>query len=552
MKELQSKKKALLSVYNKTDIVEFANGLIGYGYEIYASGGTAKALEDGGVSVIDVASLVGGGQILGHRVVTLSREISAGLLAKYNDEDDVAEMESLAIPYLDLVCCDFYPLKQKLQESGVTKDDVVETIDIGGPTMIKAAAKGGRIVICDFEDREKVLDWMLEGRRNEETFIDYMRKKAFQEVAEYYAAAAVYFSKGDNVSVFGKQCTRLKYGENPQQENAELYVVDPDNPWGVHQLKKVSQTPFQGMINTTDASSLISIYKDVVRSFYKNNDQIALLREMKHVAIGVKHGNACGAAVAETAAEALTNMIMGDHRAIYGGCILIDVQIDEELAKVILKAGQAGKAKNYFNVIIAASFTAKAKELLTYKTTVCHLFELEALRAPFAHTDYPESRQMVPVNGGFILQDPNSFVMDFQCETYSQHGGPAGGGYAIDILIGVAVARNSNSNTIVLVRDGMLLGNGAGQQDRVGAAELAIKRATDAGHSDLTNAVAVSDSFFPFPDGPQVLIDAGVGLIFATSGSKRDEEVIELCKNSGVTLVMMSDRKARMFSKHVG
>ena len=187
--------KALLSVYDKNGIVDFAKELVGLGWEILASGGTAKALTDAGIPVTDVASLVGGGAILGHRVVTLSREIHAGLLAT-DSPADVAELAKLNIPRIDLVCVDLYPLKEEIAKPGSTRESVIEKTDIGGPTMIRSASKGRRIVICDPKDRMKVVEWLKAGKPDEHNFINSLCAKSEAVVADYCLTSARYHSQG--------------------------------------------------------------------------------------------------------------------------------------------------------------------------------------------------------------------------------------------------------------------------------------------------------------------------------------------------------------------
>jgi phosphoribosylaminoimidazolecarboxamide formyltransferase/IMP cyclohydrolase len=534
-------KNALLSVFNKDGITEFAEALVKHGYTIYASGGTARHLSEAGIDVQDVAETIGGGAILDHRVVTISREIAGGLLA--DKEKHITELEELGFPFLDLVCCDLYPLEDAINDEKSSEADVVAKIDVGGPTMISSGAKGERIVVCSHEDRDRVVTWLNENKPEETSFLRELRAKAFWTIAKYRGLAAEYFSNGKYKGIFGELHTQLKYGENPQQKEAGFYVTDPNDPWGLHQFNKVDSEGGTGFVNLTDSGRLVNLYRDIKRGLRAN---VSLAGDAHVIALGGKHGNPCGGSIAATAKEAIEKMIMGDARALFGGSVLVDVYIDEELATVLLKTGT--DRKNYFNVIIAKGFSDEAKEMLKMKKKACHLFELAALEQADEQLDYPEPKRIVQVPGGFLLQDPNMFVLDFSSDETEAHGDVTDQ-HKLDMLLGWAVMKNSNSNTICLVKDGQLIGNGVGQQDRVSAAELAIKKAVDAGH-DITGAVAGSDSFFPFPDGPEALIAAGVVGIFSTSGSIRDGETVAVCEKNNVSIVFVSDRVGRSFAAH--
>jgi len=534
-------KNALLSVFNKEGITEFAKALVKHDYTIYASGGTARHLSEAGVIVQDVAKTIGGGAILDHRVVTISREIAGGLLA--DKEKHIAELEELGFPFLDLVCCDLYPLEDAINDESSTEDDIVAKIDVGGPTMISSGAKGERIVVCSHEDRPSVIEWLENDKPEEKSFLRQLRAKAFWTISKYRGLAAEYFSDGAYKGIFGELHTQLKYGENPQQKEAGFYVTDKNDPWGLHQFNKVDSEGGTGFVNLTDSGRLVNAYRDIKRGLRANT---ALAANAQTVALGGKHGNPCGGSISATPKDAIEKMIMGDSRALFGGSVLVDAFIDEELATVLLKTGT--DRKNYFNVIIAKGFSDEAKEMLKLKKRACHLFELAAIENVDDQLDYPEPKRIVQVPGGFLLQDPNMFVLDFNADETEAHGDVTDQ-HKLDMLLAWAVMKNSNSNTICLVKEGQLIGNGVGQQDRVSAAELAIKKAKDAGH-DTAGAVAGSDSFFPFPDGPEALIAAGVVGIFSTSGSMRDSETVEVCDKNNVSLVFVSDKVGRSFAGH--
>src|SRR3990167_8394477 len=213
---------ALISVYNKTGITEFAQELISLDFKILASGGTAKHLQDAKIPVEDIANLVGGGAILGHRVVTLSRQVHAGLLAKDNEEDR-KELQTLKIPFINLVCSDLYPLEEEIKNPNATRESVIEKTDIGGPTMLRSAAKGRRIVICDPSDRQKVIEWLKAGEPDREEFLNNLAAKAEAIVARYASISSTYLSHGVYEGIFGKKVSECAYGENAYQKPASLY-----------------------------------------------------------------------------------------------------------------------------------------------------------------------------------------------------------------------------------------------------------------------------------------------------------------------------------------
>lgn len=263
------------------------------------------------------------------------------------------------------------------------------------------------------------------------------------------------------------------------------------------------------------------------------------------IAVGTKHGNACGAGVASSPAEAIQRMVTGDTRAIFGGLVMVDFAVDGAVAELLLH--HASSTRRLLDAVTAPAFTPEAIELLARKQGKCRLIANPALGA-LDRDSLDAAPRTRYVRGGSLEQPNYTFVLDLAAPGV-EIAGELSEAQARDLLLAWAVGSTSNSNTVTLVRDGQLLGNGVGQQDRVGGCALAIRRATDAGH-ELAGSAAYSDSFFPFPDGPQVLIDAGVSTVFCTSGSIRDGEVRDTFVNAGVTLVQLPDRAARGFFGH--
>lgn len=549
---------ALLSVYDKTGIEAFAKGLAELGWQIYASGGTAKAIQAAGVDVVDVTSLVGGEAILGHRVVTLSREISAGLLADKSSAEDMAEMEKIGLPVIDLVCVDMYPIDEAIAKDGASKDDVILQTDIGGPTMLRSAAKGRRIVLSHAEQREAVLEWLSAGKPGEDEFLDGLCARAEYEVARYVLTSAKYLG-GTQVSGFAARLSApTRYGENPQQAEAGFYADNRAaiDPLGLDQFEHV-QGMERSFINMTDIDRLLQTVTHVAAGFEVNFGSVPF------VAVGVKHGNACGAAVADTAVEAVQKMLTGDTRAIFGGVVMINAAIDKDVAEALMSYAMEGDRPRLLDGVIGASVTNEALELLSRnKLRVVVNPALANLTA----ASLDQTRRLRPVRGGALEQPNYDFIVDLKAD-YTQQHGDVSDQQKRDMILGWAVGCTSNSNTITLVKDGQLIGNGVGQQDRVGAGQLALTRTTNImpeleeqgdnlvlkvtlDKAKLAGATAYSDSFFPFADGPELLAKAGVKAILTSSGSVGDEAVIQTLTNANVSLMMLPDKTGRGFYMH--
>ena len=534
------KRTALLSVYDKTGIVEFAQGLLALpgGWEILASGGTAKALTEAGIPVTDTGTIVGG-PILGHRVVTLSREIHAGLLAK-NNEADRAELDSLGIRYIDLVCCDLYPLKAEIAKNGSTKESVVEQTDMGGPAMIRSAAKGDRIVICDPADRERVIQWLSSGEPNKESFIGMLHAKAEFVIADYVLTSARYHGVGNYEGFAGTMLAECKYGENAYQTPARVYDSGTNDALAVKNFALISGSA-PSFNNYCDLDRMLQTITHVAAGFDTNYGNVPL------IALAVKHGNTCGAAIGNNAVEVLQKMIMGDPRAIFGGLVMTNFPIDEMLAETLLSYNMPEGVRRILDGIMAPSFAESAIEVLKRKGDKCRFLANEALLT-LGKNSLDTAPRFRYARGGFFTQPNYTFVLDLKSADLAKNG-QATEAQERDMLLAKAICDTSNSNTIALVKDGQLVGNGVGQQDRVSAANLAILRAGSANH-DLGGAVAASDSFFPFPDAPEVLIKAGIKVILSTSGSVNDPKAVDVCKTAGVPLYLIPDTMGRGFFGH--
>jgi phosphoribosylaminoimidazolecarboxamide formyltransferase / IMP cyclohydrolase len=327
------------------------------------------------------------------------------------------------------------------------------------------------------------------------------------------------------------------YGENAWQAPAQLVPDGGTDPLGLGRFEHLEGSA-PSYNNWAELDRQLQTVTHVAAAF-----DVAGL-PVPAIALGTKHGNACGAAVGATAREAIERMVVGDPRAIFGGCVLLTTPVDADAADALLSHGTGG-GRRLLDLVTAPSFTPEAVEALARKHGKCRLLANPALASLDRSSLDAEPRQR-PVRGG-VLEQPNyTFVLDLSAAEVS---GELTDAARADLLLAFAVGSTSNSNTVTLVRDGQLLGNGVGQQDRVGGATLAVMRARDAGH-DPAGAVAYSDSFFPFPDGPQVLTDAGVTTIFSTTGSVRDDEVRAAIAAAGAVHVGLPDRDARGFFGH--
>ncbi len=525
-------KTALISVFNKEGIDVFAKDLVDLGWRIISSGGTARYLTERGVSNTDVAEITGMPAILSHRVVTLHPKIHGGLLAM-DTKEHRDELEKNGIPWIDLVCVDLYPLEQEINNPNSTRESVIEKTDIGGPTMIRSAAKGGRITVCDVSDRERVIKWLKGGEENKEEFLNNLYAKAEAIISHYTGVSAEYHSKGKYKNMAGESIYECSYGENAYQKPARLYKTNPDS-LAISNWELVAGNPMS-YNNLCDLDRMIQTVTHIGAGFEKNFNKVPF------VAIGVKHGNACGAGIGNNPEEAIERMLKGDLRAIFGGSVMFNFPVDEKLAEDLINKFMP-EGRRLLDVVSAPAFSPEAVEILARKKGKCRILVNSAIEKAGLGSLDTETRFRY-ARGGFLTQPNYTFVPEIKNE---------------NIILAWAVGATSNSNTITLVKDGRLVGNGVGQQDRVGAAKLAILRADEAARfadsstkeSDLDGATAYSDSFFPFPDAPEALMNRGVKTIFSTSGSVNDEKIKELCSSKGVELVMIPDSEARGFYQH--
>ncbi len=544
----KGKKVALISVFNKTGIVEFAQALIKMGWVILSSGGTAKKLSEAGLKVTDVAELVGGGAILGHRVVTLSREVHAGLLAREIPED-IEEMEKLGLPYIHMVVCDFYPMKDIITKAGATIESVVEMTDIGGPTMVRSAAKGGRIVICDAADRDWVLERMKSRKKHDLSPFDiqHLRAKTEIVVSQYCLDSAKFHSQGRFTGLAGQFLKKCKYGENPymNDEVTGLFTTGSKDRLALENFQLIEGTD-PSFINYTDMDRLMQSITHIAAGFDLNFSRVPL------IACAVKHGNPCGAAVGYDPKKVIANMAMGDNLALFGGLVMTNFPLTEELVELLMTINQPQGKRLLLDGVMAPHVTDEAIALLKRKTDKCRILVNKHLMN-INKSSLDTNERIRPVRGGFLRQPNYTYVLDLSDPRLvitmpKNHDGLTELDYE-DITLAWGVGATSNSNTTCLTREGQLLGDGVGQQSRVASCQVAVFRTKAAGHQTGAS-VAYTDSFCPQPDAPEVLANAGVSILFASSGSVNDKIVQKTCQKRGLILIQLPDKVCRGFFGH--
>ena len=517
------KKQALISCSDKSGVVEFAKALTELGYHILSTGGTAKLIAQAGIPVQEVADYTGFPEMLDGRVKTLNPKIHAGILARRPVAEHMEALKQFEIDPIDIVAVNLYPFEQAIANPNCTFENAIENIDIGGPTMIRAAAKNHEsvTVIVSPGDYRKVIEEIKEkGNVSPETRLE-LAKKVFVHTAHYDAMISNYLTsmKGNDVSTrtkFPESLTRqwvkvqdMRYGENPHQEAAFYRErnVAPGLLAGYHQLhgKELSYN------NIADSDAAW----EAVRSF----DSPAC--------VIIKHANPCGAAIGMNSEEAYTKAFKCDPTSAFGGIIAFNCEVSKEAAEKI--------AKQFAEVIIAPEFSQGALDILLQKKN------LRLLTVALGHAR--NDLDMKRIGGGLLVQTPDTQCVSEKDLKVVTKLAPTSAQIS-DMMFAWKIAKFIKSNTIVFVRDGMTLGVGAGQMSRVDSARIAAIKAKEAGLS-LEGSVAASDAFFPFRDGLDVIIDAGATAVIQPGGSIRDEEVIAAANERGITMVFTGERHFR-------
>ena len=517
-------RRALISVSDKTGIVELAQGLVELGVEIVSTGGTARALSEAGVEVRAIEDFTGFPEMMDGRVKTLHPRLYAGLLAVRSDQAHLQAAAEHGIEPVDLVCVNLYPFEQTLARGDASDGEIVENIDIGGPTMIRAAAKNSAFaaVLVDPADYALVLTELREsGGRLSLATRERLAGKAFACTARYDAAISGWFAQraGEDFpaerALAYEKVAELRYGENPHQRAA--YYAQVGAP--THLLAGVTQLhgkelSFNNLLDLSSARELVEDFSEPACAI-------------------VKHNNPCGCALGKTGLEAYERAFACDPLSAYGGVIAVNRPVDGPFAHAL--------SHQFIEVLLAPSFEDEALEVLTQKKNV-RLLEL---------ADWPEPAgglEAKPVIGGLLVQDRDEVSETPDQMRVVTERQPSDGEWE-DMRFAWQVCRHVRSNAIVIAREGATIGIGAGQMSRVDAVKIAIEKAQSReggeGPDLLAGASLASDAFFPFADGPELAIAAGVSAIVQPGGSVRDEEVIAAADAAGIAMVVTGIRHFR-------
>jgi phosphoribosylaminoimidazolecarboxamide formyltransferase/IMP cyclohydrolase len=517
-------RRALVSVSDKTGVVDFVRGLLRLGIEVVSTGGTAAALREAELEVRDVADLTGSPEILGGRVKTLHPRLHAGLLAVRDDPDHAAALEADEIEPIDLVCVNLYPFERTIARQDVSEAEAVENVDIGGPTMIRAAAKNHRhvAVVVTPESYDAVLAELEEsdGHVSAETR-HWLATEAFATTARYDGAISRWF--GMRYEAFPghwvmahEKFLDLSYGENPHQ-NAALYVEVGARS---HVLSRVAKVHGRAL----SFNNVLDL--DAARRLLDEFEQAAC--------VIVKHNNPCGVAIGDDPGEAYDKALACDPLSAFGGVIAFNRGVDRALADRL--------HEHFVEVLIAPSYDSEGLEVLKRKEAV------RILEAAEQRSYEPRERDVKRVRGGLLVQDPDRIDERREAMQVVTKLSPTDGQWE-DLWFAWKVCRHVRSNAIVIVKHGATLGIGAGQMSRVDSVKIAIDKAHEARGEEaaalLSGSVVASDAFFPFPDGPQLAIDAGTTALIQPGGSVRDSDVIAACDAARAAMVFTGRRHFR-------
>jgi phosphoribosylaminoimidazolecarboxamide formyltransferase / IMP cyclohydrolase len=519
-------RRALISVSDKTGVAEFAKTLAEAGVEILSTGGTAAELREAGLEVTDVSEFTGQEEILGGRVKTLHPRLHAALLARRADPEHMATLEREGIEPIDLVCVNLYPFEDAVAGHEVDHQHAIENIDIGGPTMIRAAAKNHEsvAVIVRPESYDAVCAELdSTGGEISASTRHWLANEAFAQTARYDSAISRWFSTEyddypEHLIVAYQRVTDLDlvYGENPHQRAAFYSEVGARS----HVLSRVSKLHGRGL----SFNNVLDL--DSARRLVEDFDEPACTI--------VKHNNPCGVAVGEDALDAYRKALACDPMSAFGGVIAFNRPVGEELAEAL--------HENFVELLITPDYEDGALEILQQKEAI-RILRNEERRQPD-----PEERDVKGVMGGLLIQDRDGDPEPRELMEVVTKTEPSEEQWR-DLYFAWTVVRHVRSNAIVLAKDGATIGIGAGQMSRVDSVRLAVEKCRNARGEEaeglLAGSALASDAFFPFADGPEAAIEAGATSVIQPGGSKRDAEVIDACDGGGVAMVFTKHRHFR-------
>lgn len=506
-------KKALISVSDKTGIVELAKNLIDCGYEIISTGGTLKVLNESGVKAVDITSVTGFPECLDGRVKTLHPKVHAGLLAMRDNAEHMDFLKSMNIDPIDIVVVNLYPFKETVKKPNIDLQTAIENIDIGGPTMLRSAAKNYQdvAVIVDPADYAKALEELKNGGITKETKF-YLMYKVYQHTSYYDTLIANYLRKKlgiefpDQFTMAFDKAQDMRYGENPHQ-NAVFYkeAFDVAGSLAVAEQLHGKELSYNNINDT--------------------NGALDLLREFTEPTIvAVKHANPCGVATADTISEAFFKANAADPTSIFGGIVASNRTIDKATAEQIHNI--------FIEIVVAPDYTDEALAILKQKANI------RLLKLPSIMNAVPaDCYDMKKVLGGLLVQEFDRKVVDLdKCVTVTKLAPTQA--QMDDMIFAMKVVKHTKSNAIVVAKDKTILGIGGGQVNRIRATKQAIEHSL----SDTKGAVLASDAFFPFDDCVEAANAGGIAAILQPGGSVRDQLSIDACDKFGIAMVFSGDR----------
>jgi IMP cyclohydrolase (EC 3.5.4.10)/phosphoribosylaminoimidazolecarboxamide formyltransferase (EC 2.1.2.3) len=501
-------KRALISVSNKAGVVDFARGLSELGYEIISTGGTYSTLAEAGLAVSRVSDITGFPEILDGRVKTLHPRIHGGILALRNPEH-LGELEKNQIDTIDIVAVNLYPFRETISKPGVSREEAIENIDIGGPSMVRSAAKNFAhvVVVVKPEFYPLVLEQLKEKGDLDQELRLRLALEAFTHTAAYDAMISAYLADwanmdlGDNLVLAGEKVYELRYGENPHQRAAFYRDMTPGLGLADAQQLNGKELSYNNIIDTQAAWSLVKEYQEPA-------------------CVIIKHTNPCGTAVAGKLEEAYDKALAADPVSAYGGIVAFNKKLDKASAEKV--------AKLFVEVIIAPGYDKGALKILQAKKNL-RLLELPVREAP--------EWQVKSVEGGFVVQETDQEASDWEELQVLTDKAPTPEQIE-DLLFAWKVVKHVKSNAIVVAKDGCTVGVGAGQMNRVGSAAIALEQ----GGEKCRGAVMASDAFFPFKDTVEMAARYGISAIVQPGGSVRDQESIDECNRQGIAMVFTGVR----------
>ncbi|SCL88246.1 bifunctional phosphoribosylaminoimidazolecarboxamide formyltransferase/IMP cyclohydrolase [Sporanaerobacter sp. PP17-6a] len=505
-------KRALISVYDKKGIIEFAKKLSDMGWEIISTGGTSRILSGSGLKVTDVSDVTGFPECFNGRVKTLHPKIHGGILALRDDENHLKTMKELGIKPIDMVVNNLYPFKETLLKAESTHEDIIENIDIGGPSMLRAAAKNYKFVtvIVDPKDYNTIIDELENKGEVSYKTREYLAAKVFQHTSNYDALISHYFNKKtnikfpDTVTLTFEKKQDLRYGENPHQE-AAFYTEELETTGTLSEAVKLHGKELS-YNNIGDGNGALEILKEFTLP----------------TVVAVKHANPCGVGSGKNIAEAFKKAYESDKQSIFGGIIAANDEIDVDTAKMIKDI--------FIEVVIAPSYSESALKILEAKKNI------RLLRLPHINYNKYSTYDMKKVLGGVLLQDRNQGKMYEDLKIVTQR--KPSDEELKDLLFAWKVVKNTKSNAIVLAKNQGTVAVGPGQVSRIWALENAIRQ----GEESVRGSVMASDAFFPFSDCIEAAAKAGITAVIQPGGSVRDKDSIDMADKYKISMLFTGMR----------